>query len=118
MSYGQSVCWMDSTKDEISVWSRVMQSCNSWVDTCLPIRTNLQLCSDWTLFNLWIFTNDIGCKTVWVKTGMHCTAILLIFDPICSLDELTQPKVGASLQILGTQNWQIPLCGVHNRLSF
>ncbi|XP_039536505.1 synaptotagmin-like protein 1 isoform X2 [Pimephales promelas] len=46
MSYSQSVCWMDSTKDEISVWSRVMQSCNSWVDTCLPIRTNLQLCSD------------------------------------------------------------------------
>ncbi|KAK7138650.1 hypothetical protein R3I93_015930 [Phoxinus phoxinus] len=46
VSYGQSVCWMDSTEDEISVWSRVIQSSSGWVDTSLPIRTNLQLCSD------------------------------------------------------------------------
>ncbi|XP_073678332.1 synaptotagmin-like protein 1 [Garra rufa] len=46
VSYGQAVCWMDSTEDEISVWSSVIQSSNSWVDTSLPIRTNLQLCSD------------------------------------------------------------------------
>ncbi|XP_067282231.1 synaptotagmin-like protein 1 [Pseudorasbora parva] len=46
VSYGQSVCWMDSTEDEISVWSRVIESPSSWVDTSLPIRTNLQLCSD------------------------------------------------------------------------
>lgn len=46
LSYGQSVCWMDSTEDEINVWSSVIQSPNSWVDTSLPIRTNLQLCSD------------------------------------------------------------------------
>uniref|UniRef100_A0A671QTH6 Synaptotagmin-like protein 1 n=1 Tax=Sinocyclocheilus anshuiensis TaxID=1608454 RepID=A0A671QTH6_9TELE len=46
VSYGQAVCWMDSTEDEISVWSSVIQSPNSWVDTSLPIRTNLQLCSD------------------------------------------------------------------------
>lgn len=46
VSYGQAVCWMDSTEDEISVWSNVIQSPNSWVDTSLPIRTNLQLCSD------------------------------------------------------------------------
>ncbi|XP_016411426.1 synaptotagmin-like protein 1 [Sinocyclocheilus rhinocerous] len=44
--YGQSVCWMDSTEDEISVWSSVIQSPNSWVDTSLPVRTNLQLCSE------------------------------------------------------------------------
>uniref|UniRef100_A0A672R727 Synaptotagmin-like protein 1 n=1 Tax=Sinocyclocheilus grahami TaxID=75366 RepID=A0A672R727_SINGR len=42
VSYGQAVCWMDSTEDEISVWSSVIQSPNSWVDTSLPIRTNLQ----------------------------------------------------------------------------
>uniref|UniRef100_A0A9J7X011 Synaptotagmin-like protein 1 n=1 Tax=Cyprinus carpio carpio TaxID=630221 RepID=A0A9J7X011_CYPCA len=46
VSYGQSVCWMDSTEDEISVWSSVIQSPNSWVDTSLPVRTNLQLCSE------------------------------------------------------------------------
>ncbi|KAL1256066.1 hypothetical protein QQF64_014127 [Cirrhinus molitorella] len=46
VSYSQAVCWMDSTDDEISVWSSVIQSPNSWVDTSLPIRTNLQLCSD------------------------------------------------------------------------
>lgn len=46
VSYGQAVCWMDSTEDEISVWSNVIQSPNSWVDTSLPVRTNLQLCSD------------------------------------------------------------------------
>ncbi|XP_051520285.1 synaptotagmin-like protein 1 isoform X1 [Myxocyprinus asiaticus] len=46
VSYGQSVCWMDSTEEEISVWSSVIQSPNSWVDTCLPIRTNLQLCTE------------------------------------------------------------------------
>lgn len=46
VSYGQAVCWMDSTEDEIGVWSSVIQSPSSWVDTSLPIRTNLQLCSD------------------------------------------------------------------------
>lgn len=46
VSYGQSVCWMDSTEEEISVWSSVMQSPNSWVEASLPIRTNLQLCSE------------------------------------------------------------------------
>ncbi|XP_051727700.1 synaptotagmin-like protein 1 isoform X2 [Ctenopharyngodon idella] len=46
VSYGQSVCWMDSTEDEISVWSSVIQSPSSWVDTSLPIRTDLQLCSE------------------------------------------------------------------------
>ncbi|XP_052439811.1 synaptotagmin-like protein 1 [Carassius gibelio] len=45
VSYGQAVCWMDSTEDEISAWSSVIQCPNSWVDTSLPIRTNLQLCS-------------------------------------------------------------------------
>ncbi|KAI7798784.1 synaptotagmin-like protein 1 isoform X2 [Triplophysa rosa] len=46
VSYGQSVCWMDSTEEEISVWSSVIQSPNSWVESSLPIRTNLQLCSE------------------------------------------------------------------------
>ncbi|XP_051526504.1 synaptotagmin-like protein 1 [Myxocyprinus asiaticus] len=44
VSYGQSVCWIDSTKEEISVWSSVIQCPNSWVDASLSVRTNLQLC--------------------------------------------------------------------------
>ncbi|TRZ00463.1 hypothetical protein DNTS_033226 [Danionella cerebrum] len=45
VSYGQSVCWMDSTADEMNVWSSLIQSPNRWVDASLPIRPNLQLCS-------------------------------------------------------------------------
>lgn len=45
-SYGQAVCWMDSTEEEMSVWSSVIQSPNCWVESSLPIRTNLQLCSE------------------------------------------------------------------------
>ncbi|KAI5621546.1 synaptotagmin-like protein 1, partial [Silurus asotus] len=41
-SYGQMVCWMDSTDEEISVWNTVIQNTNDWVDVALPIRTNLQ----------------------------------------------------------------------------
>ncbi|XP_060798869.1 synaptotagmin-like protein 1 isoform X2 [Neoarius graeffei] len=44
VSYGQMVCWMDSTEEEISVWNTVIQNPNSWVEVALPIRTNLQLC--------------------------------------------------------------------------
>ncbi|XP_056596961.1 synaptotagmin-like protein 1 [Triplophysa dalaica] len=46
VSYGQSVCWMDSTEEEINVWLNIIQSPNSWVESSLPIRTNLQLCSE------------------------------------------------------------------------
>ncbi|XP_076864998.1 synaptotagmin-like protein 1 [Brachyhypopomus gauderio] len=46
VSYGQTVCWMDSTEEEIGVWNTVMKNSNTWVDTSLPIRTNLQLCSE------------------------------------------------------------------------
>ncbi|KAI5091759.1 synaptotagmin-like protein 1 [Silurus meridionalis] len=41
-SYGQMVCWMDSTDEEINVWNTVIQNPNDWVDVALPIRTNLQ----------------------------------------------------------------------------
>ncbi|XP_062869900.1 synaptotagmin-like protein 1 isoform X2 [Trichomycterus rosablanca] len=46
VSYGQEVCWMDSTEEETSVWNTVIQHPNKWVDSTLPIRTNLQLCSE------------------------------------------------------------------------
>uniref|UniRef100_A0A4W4FW17 Synaptotagmin-like protein 1 n=1 Tax=Electrophorus electricus TaxID=8005 RepID=A0A4W4FW17_ELEEL len=46
VSYGQMVCWMDSTEEEISVWNTVIKNSNAWVDTALPIRTNLRLCSE------------------------------------------------------------------------
>ncbi|KAI4871847.1 hypothetical protein NFI96_016411, partial [Prochilodus magdalenae] len=45
VSYDQTVCWMDSTEEEMSVWNTVIGNPNSWVDATLPIRTNLQLCS-------------------------------------------------------------------------
>ncbi|XP_030644416.1 synaptotagmin-like protein 1 [Chanos chanos] len=41
-SYGQDVDWMDSTEEETSVWKTVIKNPNTWVDTALPIRTNLQ----------------------------------------------------------------------------
>lgn len=65
VSYGQAVCWMDSTEDEISAWSSVIQCPNSWVDTSLPIRTNLQLCSDWIGLCLTYSPCDFGCVTFW-----------------------------------------------------
>ncbi|XP_053468657.1 synaptotagmin-like protein 1 [Ictalurus furcatus] len=43
VSYGQKVCWMDSTEEEISLWNTVIQNPNNWVDISLPVRTNLQL---------------------------------------------------------------------------
>uniref|UniRef100_A0A8B9KDG0 Synaptotagmin-like protein 1 n=1 Tax=Astyanax mexicanus TaxID=7994 RepID=A0A8B9KDG0_ASTMX len=46
VSYGQKVCWMDSTEEEISVWNTIIGNPNSWVDAALPVRTSLQLCSE------------------------------------------------------------------------
>ncbi|KAF7649442.1 hypothetical protein LDENG_00141410 [Lucifuga dentata] len=40
-SYGEDVSWMDSTEEEITVWTSMMQNPNHWIDTTLPIRTNL-----------------------------------------------------------------------------
>lgn len=44
VSYGQTVHWMDSTEEEISVWKTIIQNPNNWVDVALPARTNLQQC--------------------------------------------------------------------------
>ncbi|KAM8883527.1 synaptotagmin-like protein 1 isoform 1-T1 [Synchiropus picturatus] len=41
LSYGETVSWMDSTEEEISVWTAVINNPNTWVDTSLPIRANL-----------------------------------------------------------------------------
>lgn len=41
LSYGEAVCWMDSTEEEISVWTSMIKNPNHWIDTTLPIRTNL-----------------------------------------------------------------------------
>ncbi|XP_051892611.1 synaptotagmin-like protein 1 [Pristis pectinata] len=40
-SYGQPVNWMDSNKEEISVWQRMLAVPGQWVDTVLPIRSNV-----------------------------------------------------------------------------
>ncbi|XP_071776267.1 synaptotagmin-like protein 1 [Centroberyx gerrardi] len=40
-SYGEAVIWMDSTEEEIAVWTSMIQNPNRWIDTTLPIRTNL-----------------------------------------------------------------------------
>ncbi|XP_047240783.1 synaptotagmin-like protein 1 isoform X2 [Girardinichthys multiradiatus] len=40
-SYGEAVSWMDSTKDEVAVWTSMIENPNRWIDTTLPIRTNL-----------------------------------------------------------------------------
>lgn len=40
-SYGEPVSWMDSTEEEVSVWCSMIKSPNQWINTTLPIRTNL-----------------------------------------------------------------------------
>ncbi|KAM3843378.1 synaptotagmin-like protein 1 [Diretmus argenteus] len=40
-SYGEAVSWMDSTEEEIAVWTTMIQNPNRWVDATLSIRTNL-----------------------------------------------------------------------------
>lgn len=40
-SYGEPVSWMDSTEDEVAVWTSMIENPNRWIDTTLPIRTNL-----------------------------------------------------------------------------
>uniref|UniRef100_A0A672I3J6 Synaptotagmin-like protein 1 n=1 Tax=Salarias fasciatus TaxID=181472 RepID=A0A672I3J6_SALFA len=45
-SYGEPVCWMDSTEDEVAVWTSMIENPNHWIDTTLPVRTNLSHRSD------------------------------------------------------------------------
>ncbi|XP_077599076.1 synaptotagmin-like protein 1 isoform X2 [Stigmatopora nigra] len=40
-SYGEAVRWMDSTDEEISVWTSMISNPNHWIEASLPIRTNL-----------------------------------------------------------------------------
>ncbi|XP_049607774.1 synaptotagmin-like protein 1 isoform X1 [Syngnathus scovelli] len=40
-SYGQAVRWMDSTQEEVSVWTSMIKNHNHWIQATLPIRTNL-----------------------------------------------------------------------------
>uniref|UniRef100_A0A1A8CVJ1 Synaptotagmin-like protein 1 n=2 Tax=Nothobranchius kadleci TaxID=1051664 RepID=A0A1A8CVJ1_NOTKA len=40
-SYGDAVNWMDSTEEEVAVWTSMVENPNHWIDTTLPIRTNL-----------------------------------------------------------------------------
>uniref|UniRef100_A0A3B4X7K3 Synaptotagmin-like protein 1 n=1 Tax=Seriola lalandi dorsalis TaxID=1841481 RepID=A0A3B4X7K3_SERLL len=40
-SYGESVSWMDSTEEEVAVWTSMIENPNHWIDMTLPIRTNL-----------------------------------------------------------------------------
>uniref|UniRef100_UPI0037E722F6 synaptotagmin-like protein 1 n=1 Tax=Semicossyphus pulcher TaxID=241346 RepID=UPI0037E722F6 len=45
-SYGEAVSWMDSTEDEVAVWTSMITNPNHWIDATLPIRTNLAHRSD------------------------------------------------------------------------
>lgn len=45
-SYGEPVSWMDSTDDEVAVWTAMIENPNNWMDMTLPIRTNLTRRSD------------------------------------------------------------------------
>ncbi|XP_035849160.1 synaptotagmin-like protein 1 isoform X1 [Sander lucioperca] len=40
-SYGEDVSWMDSTGEEVAVWTSMIENPNHWVDATLSIRTNL-----------------------------------------------------------------------------
>ncbi|XP_070702563.1 synaptotagmin-like protein 1 isoform X2 [Pempheris klunzingeri] len=40
-SYGEAVSWMDSTEEEVAVWTSMIENPNHWIDATLPIRTNL-----------------------------------------------------------------------------
>ncbi|XP_054462450.1 synaptotagmin-like protein 1 [Anoplopoma fimbria] len=40
-SYGEAVTWMDSTEEEVAVWTSMIENPNNWVDATLSIRTNL-----------------------------------------------------------------------------
>ncbi|XP_047461453.1 synaptotagmin-like protein 1 [Mugil cephalus] len=40
-SYGEAVTWMDSTEEEVNVWTSMIENPNHWIDATLPIRTNL-----------------------------------------------------------------------------
>ncbi|XP_062399539.1 synaptotagmin-like protein 1 isoform X2 [Sardina pilchardus] len=42
VSYEQTVLWMDSSEEEQKVWMAVMNNHNRWVETALPLRTDLQ----------------------------------------------------------------------------
>lgn len=46
-SYGEAANWMDSTEEEIAVWTSMIENPNHWIDTRLPIRTNLTPRSEW-----------------------------------------------------------------------
>ncbi|KAL2311160.1 hypothetical protein Nmel_002852 [Mimus melanotis] len=37
-SYGTTVDWMDSTSDETSLWEKMMNSPNTWIEDTLPLR--------------------------------------------------------------------------------
>nr|XP_020462512.1 synaptotagmin-like protein 1 [Monopterus albus] len=41
LSYGEAASWMDSTEEEVAVWTSMIETPNQWIDTSLPIRTNL-----------------------------------------------------------------------------
>ncbi|CAJ1084006.1 synaptotagmin-like protein 1 isoform X2 [Xyrichtys novacula] len=45
-SYGEAVSWMDSTEEEVAVWTSMITNPNHWIDATLPIRTNLTYRSD------------------------------------------------------------------------
>ncbi|XP_066902004.1 uncharacterized protein [Halyomorpha halys] len=44
--HGKAVDWMDSSGNEIMLWERMLERPNFWVESCLPLRTSLDLRSN------------------------------------------------------------------------
>ncbi|XP_037548748.1 synaptotagmin-like protein 1 [Nematolebias whitei] len=40
-SYGVAVSWMDSTEEEVAVWTSMIENPNHWIEATLPVRTDL-----------------------------------------------------------------------------
>ncbi|XP_030633955.1 synaptotagmin-like protein 2 [Chanos chanos] len=46
-SYGVQVDWMDSTREEVTVWQRMIESPNEWVENVLPLRVVMAAKNAW-----------------------------------------------------------------------
>ena len=71
-SYGEDVSWMDSTEQEVNVWTSMIENPNHWVDATLPIRTNLTHRSEWLSDAQWRTKHTLTCKkrSDW-KNSLH-----------------------------------------------
>ena len=40
---GKVVDWMDSSGNEVTLWQRMVERPNFWVESCLPLRPSLDV---------------------------------------------------------------------------